>query len=96
MATPNNFGVKGAKPTHPELLDWLTADFVEHGRTLKRMHGLVMTSKAYQQDSDLLLAPKPPMFPARAKNVIMLFMEGGPGHMDTFDPKPKLSELAQG
>ena len=39
------------------------------------------------------LAPKPPMFPARAKNVIMLFMEGGPGHMDTFDPKPKLSAL---
>jgi len=39
------------------------------------------------------LAPKEPMFPARAKNVIMLFMEGGPGHMDTFDPKPKLGEL---
>ena len=38
------------------------------------------------------LAPKPPMLPAKAKNVIMLFMEGGPGHMDTFDPKPKLSE----
>ena len=33
------------------------------------------------------------MFPARAKHVIMLFMEGGPGHMDTFDPKPKLNEL---
>ena len=39
------------------------------------------------------LAPKNPMFPAKAKNVIMLFMEGGPGHMDTFDPKPKLSAL---
>jgi hypothetical protein len=39
------------------------------------------------------LAPKAPMFPAKAKNVIMLFMEGGPGHMDTFDPKPKLTEL---
>ena len=33
------------------------------------------------------------MIPARAKNVIMLFMEGGPGHMDTFDPKPDLSRL---
>ena len=41
------------------------------------------------------LAPKPPMLPAKAKNVIMLFMEGGPGHMDTFDPKPKLSRAAQ-
>nr|WP_202617376.1 DUF1501 domain-containing protein [Roseimaritima sediminicola] len=39
------------------------------------------------------LASKPPMFPARAKNVIMLFMEGGPGHMDTFDPKPELTRL---
>ncbi len=39
------------------------------------------------------LLPKKPMMPARAKNVIMLFMEGGPGHMDTFDPKPKLREL---
>lgn len=39
------------------------------------------------------LAPKNPMLPAKAKNVIMLFMEGGPGHMDTFDPKPKLTEL---
>ena len=39
------------------------------------------------------LAPKKPMLPARAKNVILLFMEGGPGHMDTFDPKPKLTEL---
>ena len=39
------------------------------------------------------LAPRKPMLPARAKNVIMLFMEGGPGHMDTFDPKPELSRL---
>ncbi len=39
------------------------------------------------------LAPKTPMLPAKAKAVIMLFMEGGPGHMDTFDPKPKLNEL---
>lgn len=39
------------------------------------------------------MAPKKPMHPARAKNVIMLFMEGGPGHMDTFDPKPELTRL---
>ena len=37
------------------------------------------------------LAAKPAMNQARAKNVIMLFMEGGPGQMDTFDPKPELS-----
>lgn len=39
------------------------------------------------------LAPKPPMHGTKAKACIMLFMEGGPGHMDTFDPKPKLTEL---
>ncbi|QDV66648.1 hypothetical protein Poly24_03350 [Rosistilla carotiformis] len=39
------------------------------------------------------LSPKPPMMPAKAKNVIMLFMEGGPGHMDTFDPKPELTRM---
>src|SRR5947209_4322893 len=36
------------------------------------------------------LAPKPPMFPARAKRVIFLFMHGGPSSIDTFDPKPYL------
>jgi hypothetical protein len=40
------------------------------------------------------LAPKPGHVPAKAKNVIFLFMEGGPSHLDTFDPKPKLNELA--
>jgi hypothetical protein len=37
------------------------------------------------------LAPKAPHFPARAKRVIFLFMNGGPSHVDTFDPKPELS-----
>jgi hypothetical protein len=40
------------------------------------------------------LVAKPGHFPARAKSVIFLFMEGGPSHLDTFDPKPKLNELA--
>ncbi len=39
------------------------------------------------------LAPKKPMIPPKAKAVIMLFMEGGPGQMDTFDPKPELDRL---
>lgn len=46
---PNNFGAKGAKPTHPELLDFLAADFVEHGWRLKRLHRLLMMSDTYQQ-----------------------------------------------
>lgn len=39
------------------------------------------------------LAPKPAHHPAKAKSCIFLFMEGGPSHIDTFDPKPKLAEL---
>ena len=39
------------------------------------------------------LAPKPPHFRPRAKRCIFLFMEGGPSHIDTFDPKPKLHDL---
>src|SRR5262245_37093320 len=37
------------------------------------------------------LAPRPPHFQARAKNVIFLFMDGGPSQVDTFDPKPRLA-----
>src|SRR4051794_14808557 len=37
------------------------------------------------------LAPKEPQFPAKAKAVIFLFMEGGPSHVDLFDPKPELT-----
>jgi uncharacterized protein (DUF1501 family) len=39
------------------------------------------------------LAAKPPHFRARAKHVIFLFMQGGPSHIDTFDPKPLLNKL---
>src|SRR5438067_1507710 len=38
------------------------------------------------------LAPRPPHFPARAKRVIFLFMNGAPSHVDTFDPKPMLTK----
>jgi hypothetical protein len=40
------------------------------------------------------MAPKEPHHPATAKSIIWLFMEGGPSHVDLFDPKPKLQELA--
>src|SRR4051794_20636952 len=38
------------------------------------------------------LAPKPPHFPAKAKNIIFLFQEGGPSQLDLFDPKPELAK----
>jgi len=48
---PNNFGVKGEKPTHPELLDWIAADFVGNGWTMKRLHRLIMTSDTYRRSA---------------------------------------------
>ncbi len=51
-ANPNNFGAAGAKPTHPQLLDWLTADFVAHGWSIKRLHRLIMTSDLYRQSTE--------------------------------------------
>ena len=51
VATPNNFGKMGGKPTHPELLDWLASWFIENGWSLKKLHALIMTSATYQQSS---------------------------------------------
>ncbi|MBL8223605.1 MAG: DUF1553 domain-containing protein, partial [Bryobacterales bacterium] len=51
VATPNNFGKMGSKPTHPELLDWLAVWFMEHDWSVKRLHRLIMTSAAYRQAS---------------------------------------------
>jgi hypothetical protein len=49
VATPNNFGKMGKRPTHPALLDWLAIWFTEHGWSLKQLHWLIVTSAAYQQ-----------------------------------------------
>ena len=51
MGTPSEFGVKGDRPTHPKLLDWLTTDFIQHGWSLKHLHHVIMTSATYQQSS---------------------------------------------
>jgi mono/diheme cytochrome c family protein len=52
VATPNNFGKMGARPTHPELLDWLATWFIDNGWSLKKLHELITTSTAYQQASE--------------------------------------------
>jgi hypothetical protein len=51
VRTPNNFGARGDRPTHPELLDYLAGSFVESGWSVKAMHRLIMLSSAYQQSS---------------------------------------------
>lgn len=49
VATPDDFGRMGSRPTHPELLDWLTTYLLENGGSLKKLHRLIVTSATYQQ-----------------------------------------------
>jgi hypothetical protein len=51
VATPSDFGLNGARPSHPELLDWLAAELVEHGWRLKHIHRLIVTSATYRQSA---------------------------------------------
>ncbi|HBY58508.1 MAG TPA: hypothetical protein DEH78_01720 [Solibacterales bacterium] len=47
-ASPNDFGVRGETPSHPELFDWLAARFAESGYSVKAMHRLMLTSRTYR------------------------------------------------
>jgi hypothetical protein len=51
VRTPSNFGAQGDRPTHPELLDWLAAEFVDQGWRLKPLHRLIVKSSAYRMSS---------------------------------------------
>lgn len=53
VATVFDFGVNGAKPTHPELIDWLAVEFMESGWSMKHLHRLIVTSNTYQMSSGL-------------------------------------------
>ena len=51
VKTTTDFGRAGTPPTHPELLDWLAAEFVDGGWSVKKLHKLIMLSQAYRQSS---------------------------------------------
>ena len=51
VGTANDFGHLGEQPTHPELLDWLSAEFMSRGWSMKSMHRLIVTSATYRQSS---------------------------------------------
>jgi hypothetical protein len=51
VATLDNFGKMGDRPTHPELLDYLAVEFMKRGWSIKQMHRLIMTSEAYRMAS---------------------------------------------
>ena len=73
VVTPEDFGIMGALPTHPELLDWLAVDFQEHGWDVKRFYKQIFLSETYRQaaittpkkqerDRDNLLLSRGPRF----------------------------------
>jgi mono/diheme cytochrome c family protein len=60
VSTPADLGTLGTAPTHPQLLDWLAAEFIDSGWSLKHMHRLILNSTTFQQaqrtDSELIAA----------------------------------------
>ncbi|RZI84798.1 MAG: DUF1553 domain-containing protein [Rubrivivax sp.] len=52
IATTHDFGRAGAKPTHPELLDYLASDFVQNGWSVKKLHREILLSSVYRQSSN--------------------------------------------
>ena len=71
MVTSEDFGSQGAQPSHPELLDWLAASFMDTGWDVKRLLKLMVTSQAYRRDS----APTTEMTDRDPKN---LWLARGP------------------
>ncbi|MCA9077827.1 MAG: DUF1553 domain-containing protein [Planctomycetaceae bacterium] len=53
VETVEDFGVQGARPTHPQLLDWLAVEFMENGWSMKHIHRAIVMSATYQQDSSI-------------------------------------------
>jgi hypothetical protein len=51
VSTPSDFGTQGERPTHPQLLDWLAAEFRDSGWSMKHMHKLIVQSATYRQSS---------------------------------------------
>jgi hypothetical protein len=52
VRTPSNFGLRGELPTHPELLDYLAATFMDQGWSIKKLHRLILLSQTYRQAAD--------------------------------------------
>jgi hypothetical protein len=53
VRTPEDFGLQGERPTHPEVLDWLAVEFMESGWNVKHILKLIVTSATYRQTSDV-------------------------------------------
>lgn len=60
VSSPDDFGIRGEEPTHPELLDWLARQFIDSGWSVKAMHRLMLLSNTYQQTSNCDSHPADP------------------------------------
>lgn len=67
VRTPEDFGRQGQPPTHPELLDWLAVDFVEHGWDVKRLLKKIVLSATYRQTSE----PSTKSFKSDPQNLLL-------------------------
>ena len=100
VPSPSEFGPRGRPPSHPELLDWLAAEFVEGGWSLKTLHRLLLTSSAYLVSTSSKGDPENLLFGRRIRMRLegeairdsLLFLsgrlvekQGGPG---VFPPVP--------
>ena len=102
VETQDDFGIVGARPTHPELLDWLATEFMARGWSQKAIHRLIVTSATYRQSAkdrpdvdevdpyNKLLAHQSRMRqPARSLSFVYVFMRPSMG-------APGLREIAPG
>ena len=105
VSTPNDFGRMGGPPSHPELLDWLAAEFHDGGQSIKQLDRLIVTSATYRQgdrpeaaDDGLLAARKGRRLEAEEIRDAILAVSGrldrtmyGPGFQDFVVEKPEHS-----
>lgn len=61
VATPNDFGITGSRPTHPELLDWLASELIDSGWSIKHVQRLIVTSSVYRQATVTEVGTRPRM-----------------------------------
>jgi hypothetical protein len=71
VETDEDFGAQGAQPTHPELLDWLSREFMRRGWSLKSMHRLIVTSSVYRQSSRF----RPELLEKDSRNLLLARQE---------------------
>jgi len=98
VATPDDFGARGSPPVSQELLDWLAAEFVEQGWSVKHIHRLVMKSATYRQST--VDSNRPRARPSLSSSEIIVYEDedeeededDAPAPLAAFNPGPRRLE----